>query len=210
MKKQFLKELNRELRSLTKEERDKYLNDFEEIILDKMESGISEEDAVSGLGDVKQIANDIISSYVELDEKEKSNQKYFDKMHLFLDIIVLIIAYILSYCLCFSSVFREGETLHLSFFVYMFALVFIVPSYLILYYIFKAYTTKYVHGHHWEVRNIFLANLTGVITFSMILYLFNAFYFSRTMVLVFCCINLLLEITVRNFVFYRVFCNRKV
>lgn len=49
MKKQFLRELNHELGLLKKEERKKYLNNYEEIILDKMENGITEEEAVSDL-----------------------------------------------------------------------------------------------------------------------------------------------------------------
>lgn len=67
MKNHFLKALNLELRPLKKEECKKCLNDYEEIILDKMENGMTEEKAVSDLGSVKQLAKDILNSYVGLD-----------------------------------------------------------------------------------------------------------------------------------------------
>lgn len=49
-KKQFLRELNRKLRTLEKSERRRYLDDYEEMIADMVEGGLTEEEAVSRLG----------------------------------------------------------------------------------------------------------------------------------------------------------------
>ncbi len=65
MKKQFIKELNHELRPLNKKERSKCLNNYDEVILDKMENGITEEKAVSELGNVKLPAKDVLNSYID-------------------------------------------------------------------------------------------------------------------------------------------------
>lgn len=198
MKNQFLKELNHELKCLTKDERKKSIDDYEEIILDKMDNGMTEENAVYSLGNVRQIAEDIISSYEDLDEEKEDNYKKFSIIYPFADICIIGVSYLLAYYLCLGSGLYERGNLHLSFGKYMFGLVFIMPGYLVLYYFFKAYTTKYVHGYRWEMKNIFWANLVGIIIFFMILYLFNFFVFSRIMVLTFCVINILLEFTVRN------------
>lgn len=202
MKNQFLKELNHELKRLTKDERKKSIDDYEEIILDKMENGMTEENAVYSLGDVKQIAEDIISSYEDLDEKKEDNYKKFSIIYPFVDICIIGVSYLLAYYLCLGSGLYGRGNLHLSFGKYMFGLVFIIPGYLVLYYFFKAYITKYIHGYRWEMKNIFWANLVGIIIFLIILYLFNIFEFSRIMVLTFWVINILLEFTMRNSAFW--------
>lgn len=199
MKKQFLKQLNRELRPLKKEERIKCLNNYEEIILDKMENGITEENAVSDLGNVKQIAKDILNSYVESDGKMiSSNHKYFNKIYIVFDTVVLAGSYISVYYLYFKSGFFETGTWSFPFSEYMSFLLFIIPCYLILYHIFKLYTIKYVQEKYREAWNIFLANVIGVSLISLVMYLNGQIHFSRIMIVIFFCINTILEIIARN------------
>ncbi len=57
----FLKALKRKLKNLKKEERRKYLEYYDEIISDIMETGVSEEEAVKRQGSVERIAADILS-----------------------------------------------------------------------------------------------------------------------------------------------------
>ncbi|MCI1982235.1 MAG: DUF4097 family beta strand repeat-containing protein [Oscillospiraceae bacterium] len=57
---QFLKELRRLLRALPEDEVEQILAYYREMIEDKMESGQSEEEAVSGLGDLRELARKII------------------------------------------------------------------------------------------------------------------------------------------------------
>lgn len=59
-KKEFLSILEQELDILSKEEQEKTIIYYEELIEDRMEDGMSEEEAVMGIGDPKQLAKEII------------------------------------------------------------------------------------------------------------------------------------------------------
>ena len=60
-KEQFIKRLRVSLRSLNKDEREKYLSYYEEMIADMIENGISEEEAVARQGEIGKIAEEILS-----------------------------------------------------------------------------------------------------------------------------------------------------
>ena len=60
-KEQFIKRLRVSLRSLNRDEREKYLSYYEEMIADLTENGISEEDAVARQGEIGKIAEEILS-----------------------------------------------------------------------------------------------------------------------------------------------------
>ena len=59
-KEQFIKNLRYSLRKLKKDEREKYLAYYEEIISDMIENGVSEEEAVAHQGGTKEIAEEIL------------------------------------------------------------------------------------------------------------------------------------------------------
>lgn len=59
-KEQFIKNLRYSLRKLKKDEREKYLAYYEEIISDMIENGVSEEEAVAHQGETKRIAEEIL------------------------------------------------------------------------------------------------------------------------------------------------------
>ena len=59
-KEQFIKNLRSSLRKLKKDEREKYLAYYEEIISDMIENGVSEEEAVAHQGETKRIAEEIL------------------------------------------------------------------------------------------------------------------------------------------------------
>ncbi len=61
-KQEFLKKLKYELRKLKKDERKKYIDYYDEIILDIMDKGVSEEEAIKRQGNVAEIAKEILSS----------------------------------------------------------------------------------------------------------------------------------------------------
>ena len=82
----------------------------------------------------------------------------------------------------------------------MTALVFIVPGYLILYYIFKLYTPKRVQGRRLEAWHVIQANVIGMLVFILALYLRHQTNFSRMMIFVFFCVNVTLEIFMRNII----------
>lgn len=64
-KKDFLKKLNRALSTLPRDEREKTIAYYDELIEDRKEAGYTEEAAVDAMGDVKTIANDIIADAKE-------------------------------------------------------------------------------------------------------------------------------------------------
>ena len=69
----------------------------------------------------------------------KENQGLLNKIHVVLDAVVIVISYVLSWYLRFRSGIFEMDPWYLSLQVYMSVLIFIIPGYLLLYYIFQLY-----------------------------------------------------------------------
>ena len=111
---------------------------------------------------------------------------------------MIVISYVLSWYLRFRSGIFEMDPWYLSLQVYMSVLIFIIPGYLLLYYIFQLYTPKRVRGRRLEAWNILQANTIGFLVFILVLYFRHQTDFSRTMIFVFYCINIFLEIVERN------------
>ena len=63
----------------------------------------------------------------------KDNQKYLNRMQVVLDGLVIIASYALAWYLRFRSGLMEVDGWYLPFEIYMRALTYIVPGYLILY-----------------------------------------------------------------------------
>ena len=100
----------------------------------------------------------------------KENQNFLNRMHVVLDAFVIVIAYVLSWYLRFRSGIFEMDPWYLSLQVYMSVLIFIVPGYLLLYYIFQLYTPKRVKGRRLEAWNILQANTIGFLVFILALF----------------------------------------
>ena len=92
---------------------------------------------------------------------------------------------------------EEGTGYH-SMETYFVALYFIVPGYVLLYYIFHLYTPKRAAGRKVEFYNIVKANTMGLVIFIGILYIINQPNFSRSMILIFYILNIVLETFTRN------------
>ena len=121
-------------------------------------------------------------------------------MHVVLDAFVIVIAYVLSWYLRFRSGIFEMDPWYLSLQVYMSVLIFIVPGYLLLYYSFQLYTPKRVKGRRLEAWNILQANTIGFLVFILVLYFKHQTDFSRTMIFIFYCMNIFLEVLERNLI----------
>lgn len=203
MKDQFLRALNRELQPLKKEERKKYLANYEEIILDKMDNGMTEENAVTSLGNVKQISKEILNTYADPDGRMLfNNLRHFNNIYMVIDAIVLTVSYLLAYYLRFKSGFLEVGSWSLPLSRYLFALVYIIPCFFVLYFVFKLYTVTCVQNHLREAATIFLSNVLGIMVFFLVLYVSKQIDFSRMMIIIFVCINIILEIVLRNVIRY--------
>lgn len=130
----------------------------------------------------------------------KDNQKYFNRMHVVIDALIIIISYILAWYLRFKTNIFVQDAWYLKLPAYMQALLYIVPGYLILYYMFQLYTPKRVQGRRLEAWNILQANLIGMLAFILVLYLIKEQNFSRFMIFLFFGINVFLEVFVRNLI----------
>ena len=60
-KREFLKKLEKALKKLLPEERARYISYYDEIIMDSVDSGLSEKDAVAKQGNMNDIVADIMS-----------------------------------------------------------------------------------------------------------------------------------------------------
>lgn len=124
----------------------------------------------------------------------KDNQKYFNRLHVVLDAIVIAASYLLAWWLYFESSFADKSVGKLEMGVYFSALYFLVPGYLVLYYWFRMYTPKRVQRTEDEILNVFKANVVGYILVLAVLFMANSVnddmqHFSRGMLTVFAVIN---------------------
>lgn len=130
----------------------------------------------------------------------KDNQRYFNQLHVVIDAVIIAVSYVLAWYLRFKSGIFTLDPWFLSLSVYMRALIYIIPGYLVLYYAFQLYTAKRVQGRRLEIWHIFQANVIGLMGFILVLYLTKQPDFSRTMIFVFFCVNVVLEVLVRNII----------
>lgn len=144
----------------------------------------------------------------------KDNQKVFNRIHIFIDALVLIISYVLAFFIRFQSniistlgklfdlearwAYVAIRSLELQ--TYFIPLLFIVPVYLILYARFNLYTSKRAAGRKQEFLNICKANIAGGVCFLVILFVVKDF--SRAMIGSFIALNVVLETFVRNCIRY--------
>ena len=127
----------------------------------------------------------------------KDNQKYFNRLHLLLDILTIELSYLLSWFLKFKTDLFDHSGSRLSFNAYMMAMWGIVPGYILLYLAFHMYTSKRVQGRRLEVGNIIKANILGLMIFLAVLYITGESHFSREMLFIFFVINVFFETGMR-------------
>lgn len=72
---EFLSGLKAHLSKIPKDEREKIVEYYSEIINDKIDEGKTEEQAVSELGSPEQVAQSVLEDYFDNDSKHKENKK---------------------------------------------------------------------------------------------------------------------------------------
>lgn len=130
----------------------------------------------------------------------RDNQKYFNRMHVIIDGLVIVISYFFAWFLKFQSGLIPLAEARLSDEYYFLPLIVIVPAFLLLYYAFNLYTSKRVQGRRVEAGNVWKANTLGTFLFIVILYMINQPDFSRQMIFIFYATNLILDVLVRNII----------
>ncbi|MDE7321380.1 MAG: undecaprenyl-phosphate glucose phosphotransferase [Lachnospiraceae bacterium] len=134
----------------------------------------------------------------------RDNQKYFNRLLVLLDALVIGAAYWLSWFLWLSGYVRENEPGIgiLSVEIYFIAFLAIVPGYLILYNASDLYSSKRTAKTVYEVFNIIKANTIGLLAVMVVLFAINIPDFSRGMVGVFYGVNIMAETLMRKSVRY--------
>lgn len=131
----------------------------------------------------------------------KDNQRMLNRLHVVLDGIVTALMYMLAYWFKFhSGIIDSGYALSMHY--YFRALYVIIPAYLVLYYQFDLYNSKRVSGRKRELFNIVKSNVTGIVSFIVILYLINQSHFSREMIFFFGVFNICALAVERNAIRY--------
>lgn len=130
----------------------------------------------------------------------KENQKHFNRLHVVVDAFVIILSYFMAWMIKFVLMDSSVRVLPLR--IYVLAAVFIVPVYLLLYYIFSLYTPKRVQGRRLEMWNVIKANTVGIALILGVLYLIKMMHFSRELLAIFYGINIVAETAVRNLIRY--------
>lgn len=184
---------------MSRTERLKCMNEYDEIIMDRVENGQSEETIVRELGDVKKIAYGLLAEYAEgarSDRKKALSQ--FNKTYMLLDVCLMIITYFLAYFICFHSNVYMTYTWKLPVGMYVCALFGMIPLFLIVYYLNKLYTVEIYSKIH-AGFNIVKSNAISGILMLLILYLGTWIDFSRSMLVFFIVMNCIAEILLRNY-----------
>lgn len=129
----------------------------------------------------------------------KDNQKYFNRLHVWLDMFITIISYITAWWLRLVVFSDEGAGV-LSQETYFGALLLIVPVYMILYSVLNLYKSKRYSSNVREVFDIVRANFIGLLLFFVALYIVNEPNFSRSMIFIFGVLNTVFMILMRSFI----------
>ena len=118
----------------------------------------------------------------------RENQPLLNRLQVAIDGIVIVISYVLAWYLRFKSGIFELDPW------------FIVPGYLLLYYIFQLYVPRRMRGRRLEAWNVLQANTIGLLAFILILYFRHQSDFSRLMIFIFYALNVFLEVLARNLI----------
>lgn len=123
----------------------------------------------------------------------KDNQKVFNRLHLIMDALIIIVSYAVAWILHFRVFNYFGpETGILPMSHYMRMLVFIVPAYILLYYYCRVYTPHRTSSYGREIYNVVCANTIGTVAFIVILYIIKQNDYSRKMICIFYALTILL------------------
>ena len=126
----------------------------------------------------------------------KDNQKYFNRLQVLLDAVIVVVSYILAWFIKFRILDAEGGALSMG--QYFRVLYVVVPGYLILYTMFHLYTSKRDTKSKYEISSILMANAVGIGCFMIVQYLLKQMHFSREMLLIFAAGNSLFMVLSRS------------
>ena len=132
----------------------------------------------------------------------KENQRQLNGIHVFIDILVISLSYLLAWFFMFGG----NNNAVLSKELYFIALIPIIPLYILLNAIFGLYAPKRVSCRREEISNIIKANSIGLLIFTLVLFMgsknYYMYHFSRKLVFIFYGMDIVLTILERNVIRY--------
>ncbi len=115
----------------------------------------------------------------------RDNQKYFNRLQVILDAVIIAGSYVLSWLIKFEGPFADSRAGAYTMEFYLSALYFIVPGYITLYYANKMYTPKRTRRIETEITQVFATNLAGAFVFLVCIAVFKISDFSRGLIAIF-------------------------
>ncbi len=120
----------------------------------------------------------------------KDNQKVFNRLLVVIDAVITAASFVLSYYFKFYILEDGPDAGVLPVEDYFILLLFIVPGYMLVYYLSGVYTPRRTSRRRFEVYGIIKANSIGILAFIIILYMIvRAFYVSRSVMFFFYLFN---------------------
>ena len=120
----------------------------------------------------------------------KENQKILNTANVLIDSFIIVFSYLLAYITRVNSdLIIYVESVSLS--SYMRFLILIVPTFLIMYYLFKIYTTQRLKSLLEEVSKIIRANIVATAVLFVALYFSKEVDYSRFMMAIFVLYNII-------------------
>ncbi|MBR3306622.1 MAG: undecaprenyl-phosphate glucose phosphotransferase [Lachnospiraceae bacterium] len=117
----------------------------------------------------------------------KDNQKVLNRIHVLLDAVLVAGSYVLAWYIRFELLrgreLFEGGILPTS--TYFSLLYFIVPGYLVIYYLCDLYSSKRYSSVEREIFNIIKANTMGLAVVIVGMFIVKLVNFSRSMIMIF-------------------------
>lgn len=129
----------------------------------------------------------------------KDNQKIFNRIHLLLDAVTVAVSYILAWYLKFNTFLMDEAAGALPMAIYFSALYILIPGYVLLYSFFNMYTPKRATRRKYEIIGIIQSNTFGLLLFIVVLFILKQNDFSRQMIFIFYCVNIILTTVSRYF-----------
>lgn len=127
----------------------------------------------------------------------KDNQKYFNRLHVLIDAIIVAVSYSLGFFWKFYGPFSADSTLSHEPVWYFYALYFLIPGYLIIYYMNRMYAPKRSQRLEVEFEQVIRANAIGAVAFMVAIVFFKMTDFSRGLIALFCILNTILAFAER-------------
>ena len=113
----------------------------------------------------------------------KENQKLLNLLHLIIDALIIVASFMMAYFLRFNKkysplillgIINEPVGVYYSITKYMEMLLFLVPFYIISYYIFNLYNPKRTSRRRTTLVALIKANLIGLVYCTTVLYFLNS------------------------------------